>query len=118
MTMAMDTVDLDFSFQESFGGYRPDAYERLLADALLGDPSLFLHQEEIEAAWQFIDPILEGWRDHPEERLPIYPAGTDGPAEANRLMAEDGRRWRPLQARVTRSRGARPSSGIPGPDPS
>lgn len=86
------TVEMDFSFDESFGSYSPEAYERLLLDALLGDATLFTRRDEVEAAWAIIDPI-RAWFD----RLPPpdpYPAGSWGPTSADRLIAQDGRYWR------------------------
>lgn len=90
------SVGMDFSYQASFGSNRPDAYERLLLDAIQGDPSLFITQDEIEASWRFIDPILQTWRENNTTPLPQYPSGSDGPAEASAFMQADGRSWRPL----------------------
>jgi len=96
MQFELGTVGMDFSYQSSFGAYRPDAYERLLLDAIHGDTALFIAQDEIEASWRFIDPILRGWRDDCTRRLPTYAAGSDGPDEADVFMKADGRSWRPL----------------------
>ncbi|NLI75281.1 MAG: glucose-6-phosphate dehydrogenase [Candidatus Riflebacteria bacterium] len=96
MEFRLAPVDLDFSYQEAFAAYRPDAYERLLVDALHGETSLFLQHDEIEAAWSFIDPIREGWKREGPSRLGGYEAGTDGPTAADALLAADGRVWRPL----------------------
>jgi glucose-6-phosphate 1-dehydrogenase len=75
----------------------PDAYARLLLDAMLHDHTLFVRNETIAAAWQLFTPVLETWRDHPD-RCPLHPyaAGSDGPAAAADLLARDGRAWRPL----------------------
>jgi len=75
----------------------PEAYERLLLDAMSGDATLFARRDEVEEAWAFIDPIEEAWhakRDAPP--LCFYPAGSWGPEEADELLARDGRTWRRL----------------------
>lgn len=88
------SVDMEFHFRDSFGdGALPDAYERLLMDALNGDASLFTRSDEIEAAWRFIDPILKGWASPHAPPLAFYEAGTWGPAEANTFIAQDNRAW-------------------------
>ena len=73
----------------------PDAYERLLLDCMLGDPTLFAREDEVEEAWRFCTAILDGWRAHPPDRThsPNYAAGTWGPEEAQAFMARDGRAW-------------------------
>ncbi|HWP34461.1 MAG TPA: glucose-6-phosphate dehydrogenase, partial [Thermodesulfobacteriota bacterium] len=88
-------VDMDFRYAASFGVEAPDPYERLLLDCLLGDATLFTRQDEVEAAWTIVTPVLEAWRTAPpDRRLPTYPAGTWGPPEADRLLAAEGRAWR------------------------
>lgn len=88
------SVDMDFHFRDSFGdGALPDAYERLLLDALNGDASLFTRGDEIEAAWRFIDPILQGWAGTHAPPLAFYESGTWGPAEADAFIAKDNRQW-------------------------
>jgi len=94
--LELGTAGMDFSYQTAFGPDRPDAYERLLLDAIQGDPSLFIGQDEIEAAWRFIDPVLQTWRENDGPPLPAYAAGSDGPPEADAFIREDGRVWRPL----------------------
>ncbi len=89
------TVRMDFLYGESFGEAGPDAYERLLLDAMLGDPTLFTRRDEVEAAWAFITPILEGWANEQPARIPTYPAGSWGPPEADEFIG-DGRAWRRL----------------------
>ncbi|TET94630.1 MAG: glucose-6-phosphate dehydrogenase, partial [Dehalococcoidia bacterium] len=68
----------------------------LLLDAMLGDATLFTRRDEVEAAWAFVTPIIEGWARSKAPRLPSYEAGTWGPDEADGLMERDGRRWRRL----------------------
>ena len=88
-------VKMDFHYSSTFGESPPDAYERLLLDVMAGDPTLFMRRDGVEASWQWITPILEGWsRD--SAPLPTYPAGTWGPAEADRPIEAGGRRWRAL----------------------
>ena len=87
------TVSMDFSYSATFLEPTPDAYERLIHDALIGDPLLFIREDEVDQAWRIVDPILEAWAAG-EGALEGYPAGTWGPAAANRLLARDDRHWR------------------------
>ncbi|MBN1121316.1 MAG: glucose-6-phosphate dehydrogenase [Anaerolineae bacterium] len=90
-------VTMDFRYGASFGLVEPpDAYERLLLDAMLGDAMLFTRGDEIEAAWQLIDPVIQGWEASGKPDLEIYEAGTWGPPGADHLLQSDGRRWRRL----------------------
>lgn len=93
-TEAIRNVTMDFDYGASFGVESPEAYERLLLDALLGDATLFTRRDEVEAAWTLYDPVLKEW-DNAKE-VPTYEAGTWGPNEADDLLAADGRRWRRL----------------------
>ncbi len=87
-------VNLEFHYEDSFGGQEiPDAYERLLLDALNGDASLFIRSDEIEQSWSIMDPLIEGLSD-PSSRLPeVYDPGTEGPFAADDFLARDGRAW-------------------------
>ena len=89
------SVEMDFHYRESFGETPlPDAYERLLLDAINGDPSLFTRSDEIEAAWAIIDPILAAWEERPAASgLAIYERGTWGPAEVDMFIQRDGFAW-------------------------
>lgn len=88
------SVDMEFHFRDSFGdGALPDAYERLLLDALNGDASLFTRGDEIEAAWRIIDPILRGWESPHAPPLVFYESGTWGPVAADAFIARDHRQW-------------------------
>jgi glucose-6-phosphate 1-dehydrogenase len=89
-------VEMDFRYGASFGFAAPDAYERLLLDAMLGDATLFTRRDEVEAAWAFVNLIIEGWARSQPPRFPNYEAGTWGPDEADGFMERDGRRWRRL----------------------
>ena len=77
---------MDFSYGKTFDQRSPEAYERLLLDALRGDPSLFTRSDEIESAWRFVSAILDGWAKAPNPEFPNYEPATRGPAEANRLL--------------------------------
>lgn len=88
------SVNMEFHFHSSFGNERlPEAYERLLLDAITGDASLFIRSDEIEKAWHFIDPILKGWETTDLPEMVDYEAGSWGPVEAEELVARDGRTW-------------------------
>ncbi|GAB4576252.1 MAG: glucose-6-phosphate dehydrogenase [Anaerolineae bacterium] len=90
----MRPVDMEFHYRSGFGvSTLPDAYERLLLDALQGDASLFARSDEIELAWKIIDPILAGWEASGQPPLAFYQPGTWGPAEADAFVARDGRQW-------------------------
>ncbi|MHB8717778.1 MAG: glucose-6-phosphate dehydrogenase [Candidatus Dormibacteria bacterium] len=97
-SMNIRNVSMDFLYGSSFLRESPEAYERLLLDAMLGDPTLFAREDEVEEAWRICTAILDGWRAHPPavDSLPNYEAGTWGPEEARHFMARDGRQWRRL----------------------
>ena len=92
--MNIKPLKMDFGYQDSFGSSPPDAYQRLLLDAAGGDATLFTRSDEIEAAWRFISPILQGCRQQGAKAIASYRAGTWGPDDANALIAADGNRWR------------------------
>jgi glucose-6-phosphate 1-dehydrogenase len=85
-------VSMNFDYTETFGAEPPEAYERLLHDALIGDSTLFTRRDESETAWGIVDPILEAWRDSTEAPFEYVP-NTWGPKEADEFLARDGRRW-------------------------
>ncbi|HWT84418.1 MAG TPA: glucose-6-phosphate dehydrogenase, partial [Myxococcales bacterium] len=90
------TVSMDFRYGATFGMTVPEAYERLLLDAMRGDQTLFTRRDEVEAAWKIVDSILKV-TESPEFPPPHpYPAGTWGPPAAEQLLAQDGRAWRQL----------------------
>jgi glucose-6-phosphate 1-dehydrogenase len=93
-TTQIRTVNMDFLYGASFGMDSPDAYERLLLDAMLGDSTLFTRRDEVEKSWAFITDILAAWQEQPLPDFPNYAAGTWGPQAANELLARDGRAWR------------------------
>ncbi len=87
-------VDMHFHYHQAFPGKPlPDAYERLLLDALNGDATLFARSDEIDYAWRLINPVLRGWEDGNSSPLATYPQGGWGPADAETLMTRDGRSW-------------------------
>src|SRR5256884_2415 len=88
------SVTMDFDYASSFLVETPEAYERLLLDCMIGDPTLFTRADEVEAAWAFIDPIEAAWRDG-RPALQFYEAGTWGTAAAAKLLQADGRGWPP-----------------------
>jgi glucose-6-phosphate 1-dehydrogenase len=94
MQLDLQSVRFEFDYGKSFQQTLPEAYERLLFDALRGDPTLFMRSDELEAAWEFVTPILEAWREGPPPAFPNYAAGTWGPAEADRLAEGCPGGWR------------------------
>jgi glucose-6-phosphate 1-dehydrogenase len=91
--MTLRTVTMDFFYGGAFRTALPEAYERLLLDAMLGDPTLFTRADEIEEQWSIVDAIVSAWaRDRPS--FPNYAAGTWGPPSADELLQRDGRSWR------------------------
>ena len=85
---------MDFSYK-SFEEQSIDAYERVILDALIGDPTLFIRADEVGRSWKIVDPILQYW-EHDPRSIPLYQAATWGPPEAAALIARDSRRWRSL----------------------
>jgi glucose-6-phosphate 1-dehydrogenase len=86
-------VDMSFSYASAFGIESPDAYERLIADCILGDSTLFIRRDEVETSWRIIDSITSAWKDTPASTVYLYKAGTWGPPEADDLIQNDGRKW-------------------------
>ena len=93
-TMSVRPVQMEFKYGTSFLGDSPEAYERLLHDALRGDATLFTRADEVEAEWRIVQPILEAWESGPGPS--VYEAGSQGPPEADELLAVRGRSWRQL----------------------
>ena len=94
--MRSSRVNMDFSYREAFGTATPVAYETLLLDAMRGDATLFTRRDEVEAEWKIITPIVEAWAKLPAPAFPNYPAGSEGPENADSLIQRDRHRWRPL----------------------
>lgn len=95
-TLRIRPVTMDFRYGTSFGLPAPDAYERLLLDAMLGDSTLFTRSDEVETAWALVDKVVADWGKQPQPQFPNYEAGTWGPDSARDLIAHDGRTWRRL----------------------
>jgi len=87
-------VSLDLSFEETFGLRYPDAYERLLMEVLRGNPALFMRRDEVDAAWTWVDSIIEGW-ETASQKVESYVAGSWGPTASSVLLDRDGRSWYP-----------------------
>ena len=97
--LLLDGVRMDFNYRDYFDATPTTGYETLIYDCMIGDNTLFQQAEEVEAAWRIVQPVLDDWRDAPARDLAIYPAGSEGPPEADDMMAHDGRRWRPILRR-------------------
>ncbi len=93
-SLQLRPVRMHFSYDAEFGAYTPEAYERLLLEAISGDATLFIRRDEVETAWSIIDPIREGWNGHPLKENEFYPAGTWGPKASDELLAAQGHAWR------------------------
>ena len=92
--MRTRSVDMTFLYEQDFGkNTLPDAYERLILDALHGDAALFTRSDEIELAWSLIDPILAGWEEAQAPALSFYESGTWGPDKAQEFVQREGRMW-------------------------
>jgi glucose-6-phosphate 1-dehydrogenase len=92
--MRIRPVNMQFLYGTAFMSESPEAYERLITDAMRGDATLFTRDDEVEAQWTIVDPILEAWADTPGP-IPQYPAGSGGPKEADALIEGD-HRWRAI----------------------
>ncbi|MDZ4817648.1 MAG: glucose-6-phosphate dehydrogenase [Planctomycetota bacterium] len=91
--MQLRLTDLDFRFAQQFKSEMPEAYQRLLLDALAGDASLFARADEVELAWGIIDPILAAWKESRQPAMLTYEAGLWGPAECSQWIQAQGREW-------------------------
>jgi glucose-6-phosphate 1-dehydrogenase len=92
--MRIRPVNMEFLYGTAFLSQSPEAYERLILDAMRGDATLFTRDDEVEAQWRVCDPIVAAWSER-KEALPTYPAGSDGPPEADSILRE-GHRWRAI----------------------
>ena len=91
--LRLSPVDMRFSYKEAFGGDTPAAYETLLWDVLVGDATLFMRTDQVEAAWKLVMPVLHAWAANPATDFPNYAAGSWGPESADRLVTKDGNNW-------------------------
>ena len=94
--VVISPVEMDFDYGSAFEGQSPEAYERLLLDVVVGDASLFMRRDAVEASWEWVTGILEAWQESGARWLPEYAAGTWGPVEADKMIEAEGRRWRAL----------------------
>src|SRR5437870_12473969 len=91
--MQIRSVNRDFFYTSSFRA-QPEAYERLILDCMIGDSTLFTRRDEVEAAWTFIQGILDEWKTESSETIYTYESGSWGPQVADEFIWRDGRRWR------------------------
>jgi glucose-6-phosphate 1-dehydrogenase len=92
--MRLQTIHLDYCLGDEHGATEsPSAYEHLLLDSLRGDPTFFARADEVEAAWEIVEPVIEKWSEVKPADFPNYTAGSTGPVAADELLARDGRRW-------------------------
>jgi glucose-6-phosphate 1-dehydrogenase len=89
-------VEMTFNYRDYFHTAPKTGYETLIYDCMMGDATLFKRADDIEAGWRVVQPVLDAWADSHGAELPIYPAGSAGPGEADTLLARDGRCWRAL----------------------
>jgi glucose-6-phosphate 1-dehydrogenase len=91
-SLSLGTVDMHFSYHQTFGGHGADAYEKILLDILAGDQMLFNRSDELDSSWHLISTILKGW-EQGKSKIPVYDEGTWGPEGAKELIERDGRKW-------------------------
>jgi glucose-6-phosphate 1-dehydrogenase len=89
-------VEMKFNYEDYFKTAPSTGYETLIYDCMIGDPTLFQRADNIEAGWRVVQPVLDAWSEDRAADLPIYPAGSTGPSEADALLTRDGRRWRAI----------------------
>lgn len=92
--MGLRPVRMHFSYDAEFGAYTPEAYERLLLDAMAGDATLFIRSDEVEAAWNLVDPVVKAWKGKSLTEREFYQAGSWGPTAADDLLLQTGHQWR------------------------
>jgi glucose-6-phosphate 1-dehydrogenase len=92
--MRLQSINLDYCLSDELGATEsPSAYEHLLLDSLRGDPTFFARADEVESAWEIVEPVIKKWGSEKSPDFPNYTAGSTGPAAADELLARDGRRW-------------------------
>ncbi len=92
-SMVLNPVDMIFNYKEAYDGNEPEAYETLLLDVMEGNATLFMRNDQVEAAWKIIMPILEAWQSRPSVDFPNYAPDSWGPEDAEALIARDGHNW-------------------------
>jgi glucose-6-phosphate 1-dehydrogenase len=95
-SMRIGNVEMDFRYADYFGDTPRTGYETLIYDCMTGDPTLFRRSEGVEMGWELVQPLLDAWSDQEPKDFPNYAAGSSGPALADKLLARDGRKWRPI----------------------
>jgi glucose-6-phosphate 1-dehydrogenase len=88
-----ELVEMDFLYRSGFDQYLPEAYERLLVDALVGESTLFTRSDEVEQAWRLVDSLQAMWKQQKVRDLPLYACGSMGPVESDQLLEREGRHW-------------------------
>jgi glucose-6-phosphate 1-dehydrogenase len=88
-----EPVDMAFLYRSGFDHYLPEAYERLIVDALIGESTLFTRSDEVEQAWRLIDAVKAAWGKQDSRNLPLYGCGSMGPVESDQLLEKSGRYW-------------------------
>jgi glucose-6-phosphate 1-dehydrogenase len=95
-SIAIGGVQMTFRYEDYFEVAPSTGYETLIYDCMIGDAILYPRADGIEAGWRVVQPFLDGWREAKDRNLATYRAGSEGPKEADELLAHDGRRWRPI----------------------
>ena len=95
-SVQMGGVEMKFDYRDYFKAAPSTGYETLIYDCMNGDATLFKRADSIEAGWRVVQPVLDAWAEDRTADLPIYPAGSSGPIEADALLARDGRHWRAI----------------------
>ena len=102
--MVLNTVDMVFNYDDSYGEETPEAYETLLLDVMEGDQTLFMRGDQVEAAWELLMPVLRSWESKPSLDFPNYSANSWGPEIAEALIARDGFHWFALPTHSKKSK--------------
>jgi glucose-6-phosphate 1-dehydrogenase len=92
-TMSLNPVEMVFNYDDTFKEPQPEAYETLLLDAICGNSTQFMRNDQVEAAWKVVMPILESWQNRISVDFPNYSPGSWGPEESDAMIAKDGRSW-------------------------
>ena len=93
LKMLLNPVDMTFNYNDAYSGGTPEAYETLLLDIFEGDATLFMRADQVEAAWSLLMPVIEAWEANSMPNFPNYAAGSQGPEDAEALIAKDGHNW-------------------------
>ena len=93
LEMLLNTIDMVFDYTSTYSSYTPEAYETLLLDIMLGDQTLFMRGDQVEAAWEVLMPVINSWTNKPSANFPNYSADSWGPEAAEALIAADGFHW-------------------------